>query len=135
MTKFDDIPEQFGPAYTIGSAALQKYRKAARDGLASLSPDQRRAYAEAIEKAILSAQRSQLRSAAVPERRPTCASGTWHTTGNAINKAVREQHRAALAACPAKVRRERSPQEWRTLYNAAMAEKHARMEPEQAQAA
>jgi hypothetical protein len=123
----------FGPTYNIDSAALKKFRRV--DSLGGTLEQFRKAYGEAVEKAVLAAQRSQLRRAAVPERRPNCASGTWHTTGAAIDKAIRQQHRAALLACPGQIRRARPADEWRKLYDAAMAEKRARQPEPVAKAA
>lgn len=48
------------------------------------------------------------------------ASGTWHTTGEDIHKAVQAQHRAALAACPGQIRRARTAHQWESMYVAAM---------------
>jgi hypothetical protein len=115
-----------GPEYNIDSAALKKFRHRASKGLAILSRADRAAYAAAIEAAVLSAQRLALRRAAVSLPRPNCASGTTHSTGEAIHKAIREQHRAALLACPSQERRARSPQQWQEMYDAAMAEKRER---------
>jgi hypothetical protein len=112
-----------GPEYDIDSATLKKFRHRAHKGLSKLSRDDRRQYAAAIEAAVLAAQRAALRRAGVPEKRPNCASGTWHSTGDAIHKAVRQQHRAALLACPSQERRARSPEKWREMYDAAMVEK------------
>ncbi len=117
---------EHGPIYDVDSATLKKFRARTKDGLKSIDFEEIREYAEAVEKAVLAKQRAQLRRAAVPERRPPCASGTWHTTGEAIEEAIRAQHRADLLAYPAKVRRERHPTEWQHLYDKAMAEKRAR---------
>jgi hypothetical protein len=90
----------------------------------------RQAYGAAVEAAVLAKQRSAGMRATPPMPAATCASGTWHTTGEAIHKAVQAQQRAALAAYPAKVRRERLPRwnpetgehehKWLELYKAAM---------------
>jgi hypothetical protein len=116
------------PIYDIDSPALKKHRAKARDGLSTLSRAAILAYAAAVEKAVLAKQRSQLRQGLEPaEPRPNCASGTCHTTGEAIHAAIREQQRNALLAYPAKVRRARTDVEWRDLYEKAMAEKRATM--------
>ncbi|MHC2400247.1 hypothetical protein ACVMGC_004791 [Bradyrhizobium barranii subsp. barranii] len=117
-----EIEEQFGPAYNVESAQLKKCRRAARDGLASLTKDQRNAYAAAVEAAVLASQRASLQRE-LPSHNPRCASGTAHNTGAAIHRAIRQQQRAALDAYPAKVRRERTPAQWRAMYDAAMADK------------
>ena len=114
---------EHGPEYNIDSAALKKFRHSARKGLATLSRADRLAYAAAIEAAVLSAQRLALRRAAPSMPRPNCASGTLHNTGEAIERAIREQHRAALLACPSQERRARSPLKWQEMYDAAMADK------------
>ena len=116
------VIKSFGPEYDLESAALKKFRTKARKGLSHLSADDRRAYGAAVETATLARQRAFLRSHGEAEPRPHCASGTWHTTGEAISAAVRSQHRAALAACPAQERRARTPQEWAAMYEAAMKE-------------
>ena len=118
--------EDEGPEYNIDSAALKKFRHRARKGLATLSRVDRQAYGAAIEAAVLSAQRMALRRAAPSMPRPNCASGTLHNTGEAIIKAIREQQRAALLACPSQERRARTPEKWREMYDAAMAEKRKR---------
>ena len=119
------VIKSFGPEYDLESAALKKFRTKARKGLSHLSADDRRAYGAAVEAATLARQRAFLKSGGEPEPRPHCASGTWHTTGEAISAAVRSQHRAALAACPAQERRARTPDQWRSMYEAAMAAKRA----------
>lgn len=118
--------QQFGPAYDLNGATLQRFRSRARRGLSKLSREDRRAYGEAVERAVLAAQRSQLKTYSEPERRPSCASRTWHTTGEEIDAAIRAQHRAALAACPSQIRRARSPDEWQRLYDEAMQAKRDR---------
>ena len=117
------VIKSFGPEYDLESAALKKFRTKARKGLSHLSTDDRHAYGAAVELATLARQRAFLKTATVPEPRPHCASGTWHTTGEAIDKAIRQQHRAALAACPAQERRARTPDQWASMYAAAMEEK------------
>jgi hypothetical protein len=116
------IPKPFGPTYDVNSVTLAKFR---RKPFGELTREERRAYGEAVEKAVLAKQR---RREATPDYRAPCASGTWHTTGEAIHAAVLQQQRAALLAYPAKVRRERTPAEWWRMYEAAMAEKRQAME-------
>jgi hypothetical protein len=117
------ISEPFGPTYDVNSVTLAKYR---RKPFGELKREERRAYGEAVEKAVLAKQRALLYREATPDYRAPYASGTWHTTGEAIHAAVFQQQRAALLAYPAKVRRERTPAEWWRMYEAAMAEKRAR---------
>lgn len=54
------------------------------------------------------------------------ASGTALNDGGAIGEAVRRQHRVDLALYASHVRRQRSPQEWREMYAAAMKEKRGK---------
>jgi hypothetical protein len=121
------------PAYDIDSAQLKKARKVASDGSLMKWPKQyRQAYGAAVEAAVLAKQRSMLKRHGEVMPAATCASGTWHTTGEAIHKAVQQQQRAALAAYPAKVRRDRLPRwnpetgrhehKWLEMYKAAMPE-------------
>jgi len=128
----DDIPDgQFGPAYNVDSAALRKFRGLARGGLETLATQERRAYGAAVEAAILSAQRAALRRQTHPEKVCSCASGTNHNDGAAIEKAIRAQHRASLQELVAAERSNRTPEEWKEMYEQAMKEKRER----QAQAA
>lgn len=122
-----DICEPFGPSYPDLPAA-KKFRRAARDGLAALSRDERQAYGLAVETAIRAKQRAELQRE-LPEHRVSCASGTNHNDGEKISAAMRAKHRAALLACPSQERRARSPAVWKAMYAAAMAEKHAREMP------
>jgi len=119
------LDKQHGPVYNVQSAALAKFRFAARDGLATLSSEERRAYGAAVEQAILAKQRSECRAASVPEQRPNCASGTWETTGEGIHRAMKAKHRAKLAACPDQERRARKPHVWKEMYEEAMEQKRA----------
>jgi hypothetical protein len=104
--------------------SVKKHRKAARDGLASMSPDQRRAYGQAVEDAIKARQRSELQRE-LPTHNVNCASGTNHNCGLKISAAMRARHRATLLACPSQQRRARSPQIWQAMYDKAMQEKQA----------
>lgn len=114
-----------GPEYTITSATLQKHRRAARKGgLSSMSKAERHAYGEAVEKAMLAAQLSSLRREK-PSHMPNCASGTWHNTGEAIDRAIREQHRNATMNCKSRIAT-LPPDKVKELYEEAMAEKRAR---------
>jgi hypothetical protein len=121
-----EICEQFGPAYNVESAALKKFRRNGGD---------RKAHGQAVLDAVLTAQRGQLRTAGETIPRPNCASGTLHSAGRDILKAVASQHRAKLAACASQQRRDRTPAEWRKLYAEAMAEKRLNMTREEMLAA
>lgn len=125
-----EIEEPFGPNYNVEGAALQKFRRQAR-GAGSLSemlPAHRRAYGEAVEKAVLAKQRSALFGALEPERKAPCASGTWHSDGAKISAAVRAQQAARLQASAAADRRNRTPAQWAAMYRAAMREKAATLQ-------
>jgi hypothetical protein len=113
------------PEYTVTSAALQKFRSSARKGLKNWDRYYRQAYGAAVEQAVLAAQRSHSSRTGAYEPRPTCASGTWHTTGAKIEAAIRSQHNASLLAYPAKVRRKRTPVEWQSMYEESMAQSRA----------
>jgi hypothetical protein len=115
-----------GPDYPALGATVAKWRRRARDGLQSLTREERREYGEAVERAILELQRAQLNQGFAPiSPQCACASGTAHNTGEAIHNAVREQQARALVAYPSQVRRKRTPLEWQQMYETAMAEKHA----------
>lgn len=118
------IAEPFGPDYNITSAQLEKFRRLARQ--APLTREQREAYGQAVEDAVLASQRAALSRATPSIPRPNCASGTYHSSGEEIEKAIRQQQRNALLAYPAFERRNRAPNVWRKMYAAAMAEKAAR---------
>jgi hypothetical protein len=106
-----------GPDYNISSAGLSGWRRKASSGLSSLSREQVRQYAEEVERAVLSAQRSALLGALEPEHRPNCASRSWDTFPG---DAVRRQQAAELAAYASKVRRQRTAEKWVTMYREAM---------------
>jgi hypothetical protein len=113
-----------GPDYPSLGTAVAKWRGRARGGLQALTRAERQAYGEAVERAILTLQRSEA-DRGLPPVTPKvhCASGTPHNTGDAIHNAVRQQHARALAAYPSFVRRRRTDVKWRQMYQAAMAEK------------
>ena len=121
-TDAKELFEKYGPEYPDLGASVAKFRPAAaKQGVMAMQREQRLAYADAIERAIRSKQRASLRSEK-PGRAIRCASGTAHNTGEEISRAIRAQHRAALAACPSQIRRAREPEEWVELYDAAMVE-------------
>jgi hypothetical protein len=115
------------PDYPSLGATVAKWRFRAREGLQSLTRDERRAYGDAVERAILALQRSEAQQRLTPVApKCRCASGTAYNTGEALHQAIREQQRNALLACAAQIRRARTDVEWREMYEAAMAEKRAR---------
>jgi hypothetical protein len=85
------VPEPFGPLYPNLGASVAKWRK-----IKNPTPEQREAHGRAIEEAIRALQRRD------------------------IGAALRAQQSRALLAFPEKVRRERTPVEWRDLYANAM---------------
>jgi hypothetical protein len=119
--------DEFGPAYTIESATLRAMRRKASKGLDKLPAKDRRAYADAVEAAVRSAQRASLKRAAGPEHRSPSASGTFYSRGADIHRAIRQQQERALLAYPGAVRRARTPQQWQSLYDQAMAAKRRRL--------
>ncbi len=113
-----------GPDYPALGAAVAKWRAKARDGLQTLSREERRAYGEAVERAILALQRQEAMRGLMPiTPKVRCASGTAHNTGEAIEEAVRKQQRDALLAWPSQARRARPDHVWREMYEATMAER------------
>ena len=117
------------PRYDVGSAQLTKFRAVANKegGVMGLERFYRVMYANAVEQAVLGSQRASLLAGnKTAVFQAGCASGTFHSDGDAIGKAVRNQHRAALAAYPAQVRRARTPREWQELYDQAIADKRRR---------
>jgi hypothetical protein len=106
---------------------LAKYRWLAREGLATLTKEERHAYGAAVEQATLAKQRSELLASlgrpANPKAR--CASGTPFPNGADIHEAIRQQQRNALRAAPSQIRRKRTDAEWRQLYEQAMTAKAA----------
>lgn len=110
--------------YDVDSPALKKIRRQAKGGLATLDKAARQAYGAEVEKAIIAKQRASLLGTGDrPAFKAWCASGTFHSDGGDIGKAVLTQHRASLAACAGQERRARTPQQWADMYAEAMAEK------------
>ncbi len=115
-----------GADYPTLGATVAKWRWRAREGLQSLTHEERQAYGEAVERAILALQRAEADRGLPPiSPKVHCASGTLHNTGEAIHSAIREQQARTLAAYPSHVRRKRTAIEWGDMYKAAMAEKRA----------
>jgi hypothetical protein len=117
-----EVLPPFGPKYP-DLDGLAKFRSAARHGLQAMEKWERHRYGDAVEKAILRLQRTELMRCLENPARGTasnCASRTTHNTGEAIHDAVRQQQRLALLSYPAKARRARTPEQWRSLYSDAM---------------
>lgn len=126
-TQAAELLKPFGPIYDLDSAALQKHRRIARavGSVADMSREQRRAYGEAVEAATRAKHRAHLTSGGERMPKPRCASGTWHTDGADIHRAIQQQHRSQAAALVNKVRRERTPAQWQAMYEEAMKAKRA----------
>lgn len=125
MQKFARAPaESFGPFYPKSwSANVTKFRNKARDGLAKLSAEEKRAYGAAILQAVLAAQRSALMRE-TPTVGTHCASGTWINDAKKLHKALQRQQRAALFDDIERQRRDRDPDTWKKMYDDAMKEKN-----------
>jgi len=110
-------PPPCGPDYpkSLG-AAVDKFRRKSRAGLADLTAAERRDYGNAVGKAIRALQRSELYACLKPAA--PCA------RGDLIGKARANALRGALLACPAQIRRARTDAVWASMYAETMAEKH-----------
>jgi hypothetical protein len=79
------------PLYPNLGPAVAKHRR-----LNDETPEGRKAYGQAVLKAINAMNRQKLTGASGPVNpRSPCASGTWHSEGKDILKAIRAQHRTA----------------------------------------
>jgi hypothetical protein len=78
-----------GPLYPNLGPAVAKHRR-----LNDETPEGRKAYGQAVLKAINALNRQKLKPGFNPSA--PCASGTWHSEGAAILKAVNAQNRAAF---------------------------------------
>ena len=117
-------PDPYDKPYPKLGASVIKFRKLAAQR--PLTREERLAYGEAVEKAILALQRSEaitLCGLGPVNPKPICASGTFHNNGDDIHNAVLAQQRNALLCAPAQIRKRRSECEWRDLYKKAMKEK------------
>lgn len=109
--KYDPAPYKFGPA-------VAKYRRLPR------TPENIKAHGDAICAAVLSAQRSALNKVLVPIS-PSCASGTWHTDGKTLLKALAASQKHMHASATAASWRARTDAQVGAAYLAAMAGKDA----------
>lgn len=123
----------YNPEYPELGEGVAKFRRMvnARGGIKALQHDYKNggrelltAYGNAVHAAFVRRTRSIARLV-VSEPRVNCASGTALTGENRgeIGRAVAAQHRAKLSAYPAQVRKARTPEQWESMYHAAMAEK------------
>ena len=114
------------PPYNIESATLKKFRRNAKDGLATWSKWERQMYGAAVEQAVLAKQRSECMRALPSMPAPRCASGSSVPTNRgAVGNEIRRQHRTSLLDYPAQIRRTRTPGQWQEMYDEAMKEKRA----------
>jgi hypothetical protein len=107
------LEEQFGPIYPDLGSGVAKFRK--RGPIAKMAKADRRAYGEAVETAIRAKQRQAL-----------MREGTSPRSFEPIGDARVQRQRQALQAAVASERREREPDEWKKMYEAAMKEKAER---------
>ena len=91
MSKYKrDEEGMFGPVYPA-LPTVDKHRRKARaaGSVAAMAPEDRRAYGQAVLSAL-----AALSAPKAPAHHCPCASGTWHSDGKAILKAVRSQQRS-----------------------------------------
>jgi hypothetical protein len=95
---WEALPADSGPEYPreLGKD-IASFRKLGRHGLRELSIMARRGYGNAVLTAIRGKQKQALQRE-LPSHNVHCASGTNHSTGREILKAVAAQHRAASLA-------------------------------------
>jgi hypothetical protein len=103
------------PLYPNLGPAVAKHRR-----LNDETPEGRKAYGQAVLKAINSLNRGKLRQGFNPSS--PCASGTWHSEGKDILKAIRAQHRTATQAAANGPTFERTEDELERDYYRAMLE-------------
>ena len=92
------------------------------------TPENIKAHAEALFAQLRSLQRSEWKRSlkSEPENGAApCASGTWHSDGKSILKAIRAQQRADLDGALAAEHRARNESAVRYAYEAAMRGEHA----------
>lgn len=112
--------DKYLPAYPKFGTTVAKYRKLPR------TPENIKAHAEALFAQLATFQKAEFRAkAAEPMRACPCASGTWHTDGNKILKAVNAQNRAHVEAGLAESWRKRTDAQVGIAYRAAMEGKDA----------
>ena len=109
----------YGPIYPE-LPSVAKYRR-----IAEPTMEDKRAHGEAVHKAILALQRSELMRVIASTGCP-CVSGTFKADGDAILAHVKAFHKRAFAAAVEKDRRERKDEEIIEAYERAMAEKRKR---------
>ncbi len=109
-----------GPDYPELGSAVAKWRRIAR--VRELTFLEREEYGAAICAAIRAKQKAELQRE-LPTIKPSCASGTAHTRGADILRAVAAQHRSALIASAARERKARPAHVWREMYEQATTEK------------
>lgn len=83
------------PDYPKLGPSVAKYRR--KGPIVAMDAETRRDYGEAVLRAIRGLNKGHSQRKATPLGAPHCASGTAHTTGEAILKAIKSSHRAALS--------------------------------------
>jgi hypothetical protein len=114
---------EFGPVYPDMGAKVKKWRELSRHR--PLTAEESQAYSDELHARLKSIQRAEWQVGLLPMNpRPRCASRSWAQTGEEIEKAMREQHRAMVLRWPGEIRRARTDLEWEQMYIKAMKEKH-----------
>jgi hypothetical protein len=123
-TNFDDWQDRRAyealPKYPKFGVTVAKYRKLPR------TPENVAAHAQVLFAQLATLQRAEFQAKAVePTRACPCASGTWHTDGEKILKAINAQNRARIEAGLAESWRKRTDAQVGIAYRAAMEGKDA----------
>ena len=84
---------EYGPTYPkLDGLAKHRNKATQAGGVAAMAPEARRAYGLAVLSAL-----AALNKPKTPPHSCPCASGTWHSDGKAILKAVNQQIAARVA--------------------------------------
>jgi hypothetical protein len=105
---------QYGPVYPNLGPSVAKHRRLNDD-----TPEGRKAYGQAVHAAIRALQRAALNRELTSHKSP-CASGTWHSEGKDILKAIRQQHNAATQANARNLNRKNDEDLQRDYYRAML---------------
>ena len=114
------LPEPETPDYPKFGIKVSKYRKLPR------TPENIAAHFEALMSQLATIQKAEFRSNTVePDSRSPCASGTLHTNGKAILKAINEQNARNIEGALAESWKRRTDAQVKIAYEAAMKGEHA----------
>lgn len=103
------------PKYPKFATGVTKWHKLPR------TPENIAAHAKALFGALTTLQRAKFkRGTTEPEHRAPCASGTWHSDGKAILKAVNAQNKAHAAGELERDHKKRTDKQIAKAYAAAM---------------